>query len=163
MRSYQFRAQRTSLGLAEAEVAGRAVLSLDECRDVEQHEDEAVQVLHLRNLRLLCSLLALDPLDLFGVPCAFCASSDAGAPGGGRHEVVRSLRVALGLSQEDLAERIGFEAGVMDATLSGTLTTWRLVRRVGPLSRPGARGPAAGSAERQVPEVRAVTFRVTAR
>lgn len=109
------RAQRTRLGLAETEVARRAGLSLDEYRDVEQHEDEALQVLHLRKLRLLCSVLALDPFDLFDVPCAFCAGTDAGlVPGGRRHEVVRSRRVALGLSQDDLAERIGFEVGVVD-------------------------------------------------
>ncbi len=109
------RDQRTRLGLTEAEVAGRAGLSLDEYRDVEQHEDEAVQVLRLRNLRLLCSVLALDPLDLFGVPCAFCARTDSGlVSGGGRQEVVRSRRVALGWSQAELAERIGFEAGVVD-------------------------------------------------
>jgi transcriptional regulator with XRE-family HTH domain len=108
------RSQRMKLGLDEAEVARRSGLSLDEYRDVEQHDDEAFQVLHLGNLRLLCGVLGLDPLDLLGITCAFCSGPSAGSvPGGGRHEVVRSRRVALGLSQADLAERIGFEAGVV--------------------------------------------------
>lgn len=111
----RFRAQRTRLGLTEAEASGRAGLSLDEYRDVEQHKDEAAQVLHLGNLRLLCSVLGLDPLDLFGIPCAFCAGTDTGlGDRRGREEVVRTRRVALGLSQADLAERIGFEAGVVN-------------------------------------------------
>lgn len=45
----KLRAQRATLGLTEAEVARRAGLSLDEYRDAEQHEDEAVEVLHLRH------------------------------------------------------------------------------------------------------------------
>lgn len=107
-------AERTKLGLTNAEVARRAGLSLDEYRDLEQHADEAVRVLHLRNLRLLCAVLGLDPLDLLGITCAFCAGTAADlVPGGGRHEVVRTRRVALGLSQEDLAEHIGFESGVV--------------------------------------------------
>lgn len=108
------RAHRAKLGLTEAEVARRAGLSLDEYRDAEQHEDEMLEVLHLRNVRLLCTALDLDPLDLLGVACAFCAGADAGlVPGGARHEIVHSRRRALGLSQEDLAERVGFEVGVV--------------------------------------------------
>ncbi|ABC82295.1 helix-turn-helix domain-containing protein [Anaeromyxobacter dehalogenans] len=110
----RLRAQRTKLGLTDAEVASGAQLSRDEFRDLEQHEDEAVHVLHLRNLRLLCEVLGVDALDLLGIPCASCAGSDVGRSRGGRHDVVRERRVALGLSQADLADRIGFEAGVVD-------------------------------------------------
>ncbi|ACG72556.1 transcriptional regulator, XRE family [Anaeromyxobacter sp. K] len=107
------RARRTTLGLTDAEVAGRAGLSRNELRDLEQHEDEAVHVVQLRNLRLLCAVLGVDALDLLGIPCASCARADAGRLGGGRHDVVRERRIALGLSQAALADRIGFEAGVV--------------------------------------------------
>jgi transcriptional regulator with XRE-family HTH domain len=114
------RGQRTRLGLTEAEVARQAGLSLDEYRDAELHADEALTVLHLRSLRLLCTVLALDLLDLFDIPCTFCAGIEAALVAqGGRHEVVRSRRVALGLSQADLAERIGFETDVVEGLERG--------------------------------------------
>ena len=100
----RIRESREALGLSEGEAARRAGLSTAEYRDVEAYADEAFRVVHLGRLRALCKALGLDPLGLFGRP----TGTDEPRRGT-RSEVVRSRRTALGLTQEQLADRIGFE------------------------------------------------------
>lgn len=80
------KATRERLGLTLDDVAKQSGLSWNEYFDVELHDDEALDVVHLRYLKKLCEVLRLHPLDLFGIECAFCGKqeqprrADAGAP-----------------------------------------------------------------------------------
>jgi transcriptional regulator with XRE-family HTH domain len=102
---------RKRLGLTEDEVAERSGLSWNEYRDAEWHEDEARDVVHVRNLKLLVQALGLDLLELFDIECALCGSKAPAdvAAGLSRSELVRQRREQLGLSQDQLGDRIGFE------------------------------------------------------
>ncbi len=103
-------AKRTALGLTDSEVAIRAGLSPSEYFDVELHEDEAFKVVHLGSMRKLCHVLHLDLLDLFGIQCAFCDTGPVADPVRSRNEFVRGRRMELRMSEEELADRIGFDA-----------------------------------------------------
>jgi transcriptional regulator with XRE-family HTH domain len=109
------RRARTLLGLSEAEAARRSGLSVSEYFDLELHEDEALTVVRLDKLKLLCRALNLDLLDLLSiehgdvqVPEAVSAQRTAR-----RSDLIRSRRTALGMSKEDLGERLGFDTSVV--------------------------------------------------
>ncbi|HSN11214.1 MAG TPA: helix-turn-helix domain-containing protein [Propionibacteriaceae bacterium] len=100
----RIRETREAHGLSEAEVARRAGLSTAEYRDIEAYPDEPFRVVQLGKLRSLCAVLGVDPLELFGRPPGTEAPRSEA-----RNELVRARRTALGLSQEQVADRIGFE------------------------------------------------------
>jgi transcriptional regulator with XRE-family HTH domain len=105
------RTARLRLGLSENDVAGRAGLSWHEYFDLELHADEGIEVVHLKNMKRVAEVLHLDVLDLFGIRCAFCDHPERSVSGSHlcRNELVRQSREAMGLSQDDLANGIGFE------------------------------------------------------
>jgi len=109
----RIRARRESLGLGAALVAASAGLSADEYDDVEMHDDELVQVVQLRHARKLCDALQLDLLVLAGVVCGHTGAPVSGATA--RNELVRAQRAALGLSQAQLGDLIGFETSAIAA------------------------------------------------
>lgn len=102
---------RLRLGLSRDDVALRAGLSWNEYFDLELHPNEAFDVVHLRNVKQVAKVLHLDVLDLFGIRCAFCGDPKLAVPGPhlSRSELVRDRRAAIGMSQENIADRIGFE------------------------------------------------------
>ncbi len=107
----KIRLRREELGLTEAEVARHAGLSRSEYYDVEAYADEAFSVVELGNLRALCEALQMDPLALFDLGNSAGVVGDE-APGMKpleRNDLVRARRGALGMSEEQLADRIGFE------------------------------------------------------
>jgi transcriptional regulator with XRE-family HTH domain len=106
---------RLRLGLTKDEVAARVGLSRNEYLDLELHDHEAFDVVRLRNMKEIAEVLQLDVLDLFGFECAFCERPELAAPGLhlSRADVLRHSREAVGLSQDDLADRIGFETLVV--------------------------------------------------
>lgn len=110
------RARRIALGAGEVEVATGCGLSVYEYGDIEQHRDELFQVAHLRQARCLCDRLGLDIFEIFDMNCAFCADGaayhdDYLLP---RNELVRKQRTALGFSQADLGDEIGFETAAIE-------------------------------------------------
>jgi len=57
------REARRRLGLSEDDVAARAGLSWNEYFDLELHDDEAFDVVHLRTMKKVAEVLHLDVLD----------------------------------------------------------------------------------------------------
>lgn len=104
-------ARRVALGADEVEVAKDSGLSIYEYGDIEQYRDEIFEVTHLRQAKCLCDRLGLDIFEIFDMDCAFCADSaayhdDYLLP---RNELVQKRCAALGFSQEELGDLIGFE------------------------------------------------------
>jgi transcriptional regulator with XRE-family HTH domain len=105
------REARQRLGLSETDVAARAGLSPNEYLDLEAHENEAADVVHLSDLKKLVEVLHLDLLGLFGIGCVFCEHPELPTPDPHvtRNDLVRRTREAMGLSEDDLGDRVGFE------------------------------------------------------
>src|SRR6266545_1981642 len=109
--SEAIRKARERLNLSEAGVAARTGLSPNEYFDLENHDDEAVDVVHLREVKKVAGVLHLDLLGLFGIRCMVCEHPEPPTPDPHvtRNELVRRTREAMGLSQDDLGDRVGFE------------------------------------------------------
>lgn len=109
--SETIRHRREELGLTDEQVSAQSGLSRDEYFDVELHDNELVQVVQLRHARKLCDVLQLDLLVLAGVVCRHTGGPASGSTP--RKELVRTQRVALGLSQAQLGDLIGFETSAI--------------------------------------------------
>lgn len=103
------RARRHALGLTMSDVASRSSLTIDEYADIEDHEGEARSVVHVRDLKRVCEVLNLDLLELMGIECPFCEQRSALVARSPRNELVQAQRRALGISEEELGDRVGFE------------------------------------------------------
>jgi DNA-binding XRE family transcriptional regulator len=70
----------------------------------------------LHALRSICAALGLDILTLFGIECHFCAGNcpDADLFRLGRNELISRRREAVGLTREQLGDRIGFETTAIE-------------------------------------------------
>jgi len=105
------RARREGLGLSPADVAMTASLGIPAYRDIEAYEDEAFTRAHLQALRSICEMLGLDLLSIFGIECQFCSGDYPDALFHvARNALISQRRMALGLTDEQLGDRIGFEA-----------------------------------------------------
>jgi transcriptional regulator with XRE-family HTH domain len=103
--------RRIQKAMSQDDVARAAGLSWNEYFDIELHSDEAFVVTPLSQLKTLCRVLDLPLLELVGEPCSICS---AGSPQShltpiARHLLIRDHRERHGLSQEELAERLGYE------------------------------------------------------
>src|SRR5882672_7265109 len=105
----RIKARREQLGLAPAEVAARLGTSDGSYADIEQHADEIFTVTPVAKVRELCKILGLHPVELFELSSAN-ADSDKTAPvvPAQRGELVRKRREELGLTAEQLADRVGY-------------------------------------------------------
>lgn len=127
--------RRREMNLSHDDVAERTGMSFNEYWDLEQHADEAEEVVDLAQLKAVCGVLGLDLLTLFDVACSFCDKR-------GfkeeyllqRSDLIRIRRVDLGLSVHELADYVGFEdAAIVDMEAnSAFLETWsiNLIRKL---------------------------------
>lgn len=104
-------ARRLALGISEVELAADCGIGIYAYGDIEQYRDELYEVAYIQDAKCLCDRLSLDIFDIFDMDCAFCAD---GAPYHDdyllpRNELVRKKRLALGLSQDEVGDEIGFE------------------------------------------------------
>jgi DNA-binding XRE family transcriptional regulator len=79
--------------------------------DIEHHEDEGFTVAQLGKIRAIGRVLNLDILSIFGIGCQFCANDisvlkQLFPP---RNELISQRRMSLGLTRNQLGDRIGFE------------------------------------------------------
>jgi transcriptional regulator with XRE-family HTH domain len=105
------RARREELGLRAAEVAMAAGIGDDAYRDIESYEDEAFTTAQLQEIRSIFETLGLDLLSVFGIECRFCTgqTTEIDLFDRPRNEVIAQRRSVLGLTREQLGDRIGFE------------------------------------------------------
>lgn len=106
----KIKARRRELGLSDVETAHQARLSIYEYGDIECYADEVFVVVPLYHIKKLCAVLKTDFFTLFEIPCAFC---DEGATCLDdywlrRSALIRKKREALGLSTEELGDKVGF-------------------------------------------------------
>lgn len=106
----KIKAHRQELGLTDVVVAKQVGLSIHEYGDIEQHDHEVYDVAHLRAVKKICEVLKVDFLELFDMKCAFCEEgneylADYTLP---RNELIRKRRTEMGISQEELGDRVGF-------------------------------------------------------
>lgn len=98
--------RRNELGFTEDEVAKKVELSIYEYGDVEAYDDEALESLSLSKLKKLCEVLQLDIFTLFSIPQLDLNELQSWMRP--RSEIVRHQRIKMGLSHEELGDRIGF-------------------------------------------------------
>ncbi len=72
--------RRELQSLTTNEAAQMAGLSSDGYRDVEAYPDEIMNVVRLRNTKMLFRSLSIDFLSFFEIPCAFCEQGAAYSP-----------------------------------------------------------------------------------
>lgn len=108
----EIEARRRRLGLRDIDVAYNARLSIHEYGDLEQYSHELFDVVPLYHVKKVLRNLEFDWFKLFDLRCVFC---DEGAADDEdywlrRSVLVQKRRNSLGLSRDELGDRIGFEA-----------------------------------------------------
>lgn len=109
--------RRLELGLSESEVASQTGISIHEYGDIEQYAEEFTSVLPLSAARRLCEVLGLDMLRLIGLDSGSTPNAPVSQPISQlvpRNEQVSQGRNALGISRDQLAERLGFEEEILE-------------------------------------------------
>lgn len=96
------RDRRIQLGHQAAVVAERTGLSIYEYSDIEQHADEFETAISAGTARVVCHTLGLEMRNLLGLPQRAPKETESVS------ELIRSTREKRGLSEAELAERIGF-------------------------------------------------------
>lgn len=124
----KIKARRLELGLRDLEAARQARQSIYEYGDIESYADEVFVVVPLYHVKKLCSVLKTNFFTLFEIPCAFCEE-------GATHQddywlrrdfLVHKKREALGLSTEELGDRVGFYGTEIELieTYTAHLESW---------------------------------------
>lgn len=101
---------RTSLGLSGREVCERTGLSIYQYSDLELRSDEFFDTISVADARKVCQALEVD------LKCLIPRGEHRIANTAGSHsgsEVVTKTREGLGLSIEQVADRIGFETATV--------------------------------------------------
>jgi transcriptional regulator with XRE-family HTH domain len=122
--------RRKALGLMEADAARASGLNINSYCDVEMYPDELQEAVALRSVKALCQVLNFDPLELLGIPCAFCDqkkpfTEEYNLP---RNELIGRRRNTLGLSTDKLGERVNYNAIEIDRLEEDPvyIENWRL-------------------------------------
>lgn len=100
---------RERMKLTDSFVAEKVGMTIHEYGDIEQYEDELFTVTQLGEVRKLCELLNIEICDLLNLDRSLVASKHVEP-----NKLVHDKRISLGLSKEQLAEKIGFETLVVD-------------------------------------------------
>lgn len=102
--------RRLELGLSDVEVAHQANMTIYEYGDVEAHADEIFVVVPLYHVKKLINVLKTDFFNLFSMPCAFCEEGITHLDDYWlrRNLLVRKKREMLGLSTQELGDKVGF-------------------------------------------------------
>lgn len=105
----KIRAARKSKNISTAQLSNQLQLSDGYICDIESYDDEIYDNLSLGDFKRLCSILALDPIDILqdlGLQ-RIDVSSLVG-------EFITSAKKTLEFSNDKIAEQIGFETWVVD-------------------------------------------------
>lgn len=95
---------RITCGLSDVELAGRLGITIYEYGDIESYDDELTSVVDLHVVRQLCQTLHIDPFELLEIP-----KDDSCPLDKKRNELIISQMKSLGISNEELADTLGFE------------------------------------------------------
>src|ERR1700739_2307298 len=126
----KIRLRREHLGLSKEQVAASSGIGVDAYYDIEFYSDELLAVVALRSVKALCDVVGLNPLQLLDIKCAFCSAMQS--PGQEysllRSDLIKQHRVALGLSTEDLGERVNYTAHEIECLEADPeyIENWRL-------------------------------------
>ncbi len=95
---------RLTCGLSDVDVSRRLGITIYEYGDIEFYEDELGSVVDLYVVRNVCPILHIDPFDLLEIPKEDSYPTDLK-----RNEIIISQMGNLGISNEELADAIGFD------------------------------------------------------
>ena len=98
--------RREQLGIGQGEIAERIGVSFYEYVDVERYDDEITQVLPLKHVRSLATVLGFELGTLLGVGSLAGKPSASSKP---RHTILAEARNRLGMSVEKMADDIGYD------------------------------------------------------
>lgn len=109
--SEKIKAAREQLGLTDVKAAEKVGLSIYEYGDLESYDNEAETVLDLGKLKKLCETLEIDLFELFSLdrPESHYLTYDLER----RNDIVSERRNALGLSQDELGDKVSFYGHVI--------------------------------------------------
>ena len=112
---------RMACGLTDVELARRLGITIYQYGDIEFHEDELASVVKLSVVRRLCEILKLNAYDLLEIP-----KDDACPTDQRRNELIIAQMKNLGISNEELADSIGFEVVAIEEMRADPdfLETW---------------------------------------
>lgn len=97
--------------MTDVQVAENAGLSIYEYGDLESYDNEAETVLDLKKLKALCEVLEINLFDMFSLekPQSGYLSYDLKK----RDDIVLERREALGFTQDELGDKVGFHGYVI--------------------------------------------------
>ncbi len=126
--SKEIKSRRLKLRLDDIFVAHQARLSIHEYYDIEAYSDELFSVVPLYHVKKICGILKLDFLSLFDIPCVFCNKATPHIEDYwlNRASLVHKKRIAMNLSEKDLANMVGFDEKEIKyiETYSAHLESW---------------------------------------
>jgi len=102
--------RRKEMGISEKELAEKTGLGIYYYGDVEAYEHEVMQILELSKFKLICQILDLEPLDLLE---GLREGSDEILNYEPRNMLINRKRIELGLSEEELGDKVGFYGRVI--------------------------------------------------
>lgn len=104
------RDRRNKLGLAKEQVCQIVGLSIHEYSDLEAYADEFYSVLKLREVKALSKALKLELNELLSeAGIEACVNNDNAESELPRSDLVKRRRELLGLSEDELADKLGFD------------------------------------------------------
>lgn len=103
--------RREALGIQDTIIAAKLGITISSYDDIEAYDDEIFSTVELSVIKKLCELLKLDFFELFSWQCSFCGEHKPHnawytLP---RNDLIQRSREMLGISQHELADRLGFE------------------------------------------------------
>ena len=126
----KIKTRRLELKLSEAAAAHQARLSIYEYGDIECYADEVFTSVPLYHVKKICTSLKIDFLAFLEIPCAFCSdkkdhSDDYWLR---RNSLIKKRREIIGLSPEDLGNKVGFNSKEVDLieTYTAHLESWAI-------------------------------------
>lgn len=112
--------------MTDVQVAEKTGLSIYEYGDLESYDNEAETVLDLKKLKVLCKVLEISLFDMFSLekPQSNYFHYDKKE----RNDIVFNRRKALGFTQDELGDKVGFHGYVIQEMESDSefLESWCL-------------------------------------
>jgi transcriptional regulator with XRE-family HTH domain len=107
------KARRLELQLSDEAVARRSGITIYEYGDLEQHADEFLSALSSSQIKKVCDCLTLDFIELIEHEVGTLSLTKDHKQSGPRNLLITKKRNALGISQSQLAESLGFEPSIV--------------------------------------------------
>ncbi|PKK89163.1 MAG: hypothetical protein CVV64_15770 [Candidatus Wallbacteria bacterium HGW-Wallbacteria-1] len=100
--------RRVEKGISLRELAEKVSISIDSLYDIENIPHEAYDQASIKTIKQLCQFLDIDFYELYEIKCEFCKNAKLFCDDLPRGKLIEKYRNLAGLTQEDLADQLGF-------------------------------------------------------